>query len=125
MNNDFRVLLDELNKFDLSVTPRFWESPKSSAHEMRFREWKDFVLASYGSVSDSYAKKMYENVVLDQKTNQQTLVQLRLCDVFNKVEGTVFEQPVRRAVMKCVYSDRRFDRELKPVMDAFYAEGNR
>ena len=63
MNNDFRVLLDELNKFDLSVTPRFWENPKPSVHEMGFREWRDFVLASYGAVSDSYAKKMYENVV--------------------------------------------------------------
>lgn len=122
MNNDFRLLLEQLDEFDLSVTPRFWKNPKPRIHEMNFKEWRDFVLSSYGNVSDNYAKKMYENVVFDKETGTQQFVQLRLCDIFNKVDGTIYEMPLRRAIMKCVYSDRKFDREIRPVMDAFYEE---
>lgn len=122
MNHDARLLNEKLEEYDYLVSSRFWVRPRESMHEMGFKEWRDFILSSFGDVSDAYAKKVYEDVVFDKELGGNTLVQLRLCDVFNKVDGTCFEMPLRRAIMRCVYSNRRFDREIKPVMDAFYAD---
>lgn len=122
MNNDFRLLQERLEEYDRKVSPRFWLYPVEKGHEMDFRTWKEFILSSYGYISDSFAKKVYESVVYDKETGLQKLVQLRLCDVFNLVEGSIFEMPLRRAVMRCVYGERKLDREISPVMNAFYEE---
>lgn len=120
MNNDFRKLLEQLEKFDLSVTPRFWKGSFRQQHEMPFKEWRDFLLESYDLIGQSYAKKVYENIVYDEELKSRQLVQLRLCDAFNLIEDTTLEIPFRRAIMKCVHSGRRLDRELKPIMDEYY-----
>ena len=48
------------------------------------------------------------------------LVQLTLRDVMNKCAGTNFEEPIKRAIMKCVYTDAKLDNEIRKVMDEYF-----
>ena len=87
---------------------------------MTYSEWKDYAIVEYDVVSRNYSKKVYEAVVNDKTTGKGELVQLTLRDVMNKCAGTNFEEPIKRAIMKCVYTDARLDAEIRRVMDEYF-----
>ncbi|MCD7709321.1 MAG: hypothetical protein LUI02_05555 [Clostridiales bacterium] len=87
---------------------------------MTYKEWIEYAIVEYDVVSKNYNHKIYENVVKDEKNHAPTLVQLTLRDVLNKCEGTNFEDQIKRAIMKCVYTGARLDVEVRKVMDPFY-----
>lgn len=87
---------------------------------MTYSEWKDYAIVEYDVVSRNYSKKVYEAVVNDKTTGKDELVQLTLRDVMNKCAGTNFEEPIKRAIMKCVYTDARLDKEIRKVMDEYF-----
>lgn len=87
---------------------------------MTYSEWKDYAIVEYDVVSRNYSKKVYEAVVNDKTTGKGELVQLTLRDVMNKCAGTNFEEPIKRAIMKCVYTDARLDAEIRKVMDEYF-----
>ena len=89
---------------------------------MPYSEWKDFAVVNYDLVSKFYNKKVYESIVENRDTHQLDLVQLTLREVLNKCEGTIFEEQIRRAVMKCVYTDSKLEPAIRKVMDIFYSE---
>ena len=87
---------------------------------MTYSEWKDYAIVEYDVVSRNYSKKVYEAVVNDKTTGRDELVQLTLRDVMNKCAGTNFEEPIKRAIMKCVYTDAKLDAEIRKVMDEYF-----
>lgn len=87
---------------------------------MTYSEWKDYAIVEYDVVSRNYSKKVYEAVVKDKATGKEELVQLSLRDVMNKCAGTNFENPIKRAIMKCVYTDAKLDTEIRKVMDEYF-----
>ena len=87
---------------------------------MSYKEWVDFAIVEYDLVSKYYSKRVYEALVSDPKTGDAQLVQLTLREVLNKCQDTVFETRMRRAIMKCVYTDSRPEREIRKIMDDYY-----
>lgn len=87
---------------------------------MNYREWVDFAIVEYDLVSKYYSKIVYESMVPDSKTGGMQLVQLTLREVLSKCQDTVFESRMRRAIMKCVYTDSRPEREIRKIMDDYY-----
>jgi hypothetical protein len=85
-----------------------------------YKEWLEMAITNYDVVSKNYNRKVYEAVIEDRQTKKMDLVQLTLRDVLSKCEGTIFEAQIRRAVMKCVYTDAKLEREIRPVMDVYY-----
>jgi hypothetical protein len=85
-----------------------------------YKDWLEMAITNYDVVSKNYNRKVYEAVIQNRKTKDMDLVQLTLRDVLNKCEGTIFETQIRRAVMKCVYTDAKLEREIRPVMDVYY-----
>ena len=71
-------------------------------------------------VSKNYNRKVYESAVIDKDTHNVELVQLTLREVLDKCEGTNYEYNIKRAIMKCVYTNDRLEKEVKEVMDEFY-----
>ena len=61
-----------------------------------------------------YMKQLYKS------SGNGELVQLTLRDVMNKCAGTNFEEPIKRAIMKCVYTDAKLDNEIRKVMDEYF-----
>ncbi len=88
---------------------------------MPYKEWKDYAVVNYELVGKFYHKKVYEAMVEDPKTHRMELIQLTLREVLNKCEGTIFEDQIRRAVMKCVYTDTKPDVAIRKVMDIYYS----
>ena len=68
---------------------------------LSFRKWREMALTDYPVVSDKYYKKVYENIATDPQTGESILVQLTLQGVLDKCEGTNFEEPIRKCIMKC------------------------
>ena len=85
-----------------------------------FKEWREMAVTNYDVVSKNYNRKVYEAIVEDKQTHDRDLVQLTLREVLNKCEGTIFETKIRRAVMKCVYTDAKLEKEIRPIMDVYY-----
>ena len=71
---------------------------------LSFRKWREMALTDYPVVSDKDYKKVYENIATDPQTGESILVQLTLQGVLDKCEGTNFEEPIRKCIMKCVYT---------------------
>ena len=46
-------------------------------------------------------------------------------EVLQKCEGTNFEEAMRKAVMKCVYTNLKLEREIRKVMDPFFEVSTR
>lgn len=87
---------------------------------LSYKSWRDMAVTNYDVVSKNYYKKVYEAVVEDRATHNSDLIQLTLRDVLNLCEGTIFETRIRQAVMKCVYTDAKLEREIHPIMDVYY-----
>ena len=87
---------------------------------LTYKEWVELAVTTYDVVSKNYNFKVYETVVEDEETHESKLIQLTLRDVLSKIEGTIFEKQVERAVMKCVYTGAKLDRELRGIMDLYY-----
>lgn len=87
---------------------------------MSYKEWVDFAIVEYDLVSKYYSKRVYEALVPDPKTGGAQFVQLTLREVLNKCQDTVFETRMRRAIMKCVYTGSRPEREIRKIMDDYY-----
>ena len=78
---------------------------------LSFRKWREMALTDYPVVSDKYYKKVYENIATDPQTGESILVQLTLQGVLDKCEGTNFEEPIRKCIMKCVYTGCKLEKE--------------
>ena len=87
---------------------------------MTYSEWKDYAIVAYDIVSRNYNKKVYEAVVENKSSGHGELVQLTLRDVMNKCAGTNFEEPIKRAIMKCVYTGAKLENEIRKVMDEYF-----
>lgn len=87
---------------------------------MTYSEWKDYAIVEYDIVSKNYNKKIYETVAENKETHNMDLIQLTLREVLNKCAGTNLEMPMKRAIMKCVYTDAKMDKEIRKVMDLYY-----
>ena len=87
---------------------------------MTYKEWVEYAILEYDLVSKNYNHKVYENMILDKDTKQMKLVQMTLRDVLNKCDGTNYEDRMRRAVMKCVYTGAKLNNEIRRVMDPFF-----
>ena len=77
-------------------------------------------ITTYDIVSINYSRKVYEAVVPNPTTKEMEFVQLTLREVLNKCDGTIFEKQIKQAVMKCVYTDSKLEKEVRPVMDLYY-----
>lgn len=87
---------------------------------MTYKEWIEYAIVEYDVVSKNYNQKVYENVVENKKTHEMELVQLTLREVLTRCDGTNYEERIRRAVMKCVYTGEKLDIEIRKVMDPFF-----
>ena len=87
---------------------------------LSFRKWREMALTEYPVVSDKYYKKVYENIATDPQTGESILVQLTLQGVLDKCEGTNFEEPIRKCIMKCVYTSCKLEKEINKVMNQYY-----
>lgn len=92
---------------------------------MTYREWVEYAIVEYDVVSKNYNYKVYENIIENKETHENQLVQLTLREVLQKCEGTNFEEAMRKAVMKCVYTNSKLEREIKKVMDPFFEVSTR
>ena len=90
---------------------------------LSFRQWREMAIMEYEVVSKNYNRKVYESAVIDKDTQNVELVQLTLREVLDKCEGTNYEYNIKRAIMKCVYTNDRLEKEVKEVMDEFYEAG--
>ena len=87
---------------------------------LSFRKWREMALTEYPVVGDKYYKKVYENIATDPQTGESILVQLTLKGVLDKCEGTNFEEPIRKCIMKCVYTGCKLEKEIYKVMNQYY-----
>ncbi len=87
---------------------------------MDYREWMEYAIREYDIVSKYYSKKVYETLVTDEETGVPSFVQLTLREVMTNCQGTVFEDAVRRVIMRCVYTNERPDKYLRKIMDDYY-----
>lgn len=87
---------------------------------MNYKEWMEFAITEYDLVSKYYSKKVYEAMVVDTKTKVPEFVQLTLRDVMSKCQETIFEERIRRAIMRCVYTNERPDKYIRKIMDDYY-----
>lgn len=87
---------------------------------MTFSAWIDYALAEYDVVKKYYNQKVYENVVKNPKTDRMELMQMTLREVLEICEGTNYEERIKRAVMKCVYTNEKLETEIRREMDPFF-----
>ena len=87
---------------------------------MTYQDWIEYALVEYDVVSKNYNHKVYENVVENRETGEIELVQLTLRDVLNICAETNYEERIRRAVMKCVYTDGDLKKEIRKIMNPFF-----
>lgn len=87
---------------------------------MTYSEWIEYALAEYDLVIRNYNSKVYENVIENPKTHKTDLMQLTLREVLETGKGTNYEERIKRAVMKCVYTDAKLEPEIRRVMDPFF-----
>lgn len=87
---------------------------------LSFRQWREMALTQYDLVSEKYNKKVYENIVFDPETKEHELIQLTLQGILDKCEGTDYEETIKRAIMKCVYTGDKLEREVGKVMDQYF-----
>jgi hypothetical protein len=85
-----------------------------------YKDWLAMAITNYDVVSKNYNRKVYEAMVTDHKTKNVEFVQLTLRDVLNICEGTIFEDRIKRAIMKCVYTGVNLEQEIRKVMDVYY-----
>ena len=87
---------------------------------LSYREWRALAITNYDIVSKNYNRKVYEAVVTNQDTGLSDFVQLTLREVLDKCDGSIFETQLRRAIMRCVYTDERLEPQIRPIMDLIY-----
>ena len=67
-----------------------------------------------------YGETTPERGMADPQTGESILVQLTLQGVLDKCEGTDFEEPIRKCIMKCVYTGCKLEKEINKVMNQYY-----
>lgn len=87
---------------------------------MSYQQWVEYAIVEYDTVSINYNHKIYENMIEDPNTHDLSLVQLTLREVLSKCAGTDFEDRIKRAVMKCVYTDADLKKEVRRIMNLFF-----
>lgn len=87
---------------------------------MDYSEWIEYALVEFDLVSRNYNSKVYENVIEDPNTHKRELVQMTLREVLEICKGTNYQERIKRAVMKCVYTDTKLEPEVRRVMDPFF-----
>ena len=87
---------------------------------MTYKEWMDYAVIEYDLISKNYNFKIYENMVKNPATGNMDLIQMTLREVLVKCDGTNYEHHMRCAIMKCVYTGAKLEREIKKVMDPFF-----
>lgn len=87
---------------------------------MTYRKWIDYAIAEYEVVSRNYNSKVYENVIEDPATGRTDLKQMTLREVLETCADTNYEERIKRAVMKCVYTNAKLEPEIRRVMDPFF-----
>ena len=80
---------------------------------LSFRKWREMALTEYGETTP-------ERGMADPQTGESILVQLTLQGVLDKCEGTNFEEPIRKCIMKCVYTGCKLEKEINKVMNQYY-----
>ena len=79
-----------------------------------YNEWRSVAAIDYEVVIHKMDSVVYE-VILDGERVGHTLR-----EVLDMCEGTMLEEPIRRAVMKAVYTNCSLEAEVKKVMDIYY-----
>ena len=87
---------------------------------LSFRKWREMALTDYPVVSDKYYKKVFFFITTDPQPGKSIFVQLTLQGVLDKCEGTNFEEPIRKCIMKCVYTGCKLEKEINKVMNQYY-----
>lgn len=87
---------------------------------MTYQEWIEYAIVEYDVVSKNYNHKVYENMVINKETHMADLIQLSLREVLTMCDGTNYEDRIKRAVMKCVYTEASLEREVRKIMDLFF-----
>lgn len=87
---------------------------------LSFKEWKEIAIVEYDVVSKNYNNRVYETIVENPDDHTPEFVQLTLREVINKCDGTNFENAIRKAIMKCVYTNSKLEKEIRKVMDEYY-----
>ncbi|MCM1282343.1 MAG: hypothetical protein NC180_04245 [Muribaculaceae bacterium] len=87
---------------------------------MTYQDWIEYAVVEFDVVSKNYNQKVYENIVEDPKTHERKLVQMTLREVLNKCSGTNYEDRIKRAVMKCVYTEANLEKEVRRIMNPFF-----
>ena len=71
-------------------------------------------------MSKNYNQKVYENVIENKETGELELVQLTLREVLGICAGTNYEERLKKAIMKCVYTDADLEKEIRKIMNPFF-----
>lgn len=87
---------------------------------MTYSDWIEYAVSEYELVSKNYNHKVYENVVVNPESHKRELMQLTLREVLAICDHTNYEERIRRAVMKCVYTNEKLEPEIRKVMDPFF-----
>ena len=87
---------------------------------MTYKEWMELALVEYEAVSKNYNYKVYETMLKDPDTGEMKLIQMTLREVLLKCQDTNYEDRIKNAVMRCVYTGAQFNVEIRKVMDQFF-----
>ena len=87
---------------------------------MTYKEWMDLAVVEYEAVSKNYNYKVYETMLKDPDTGEMKLIQMTLREVLLKCQDTNYEDRIKNAVMRCVYTGAQFNVEIRKVMDQFF-----
>ena len=87
---------------------------------MTYQDWIEYAIIEYDVVSKNYNQKVYENVIENKETGELELVQLTLREVLGICVGTNYEERLKKAIMKCVYTDADLEKEIRKIMNPFF-----
>lgn len=87
---------------------------------MTYQDWIEYAIIEYDVVSKNYNQKVYENVIENKETGELELVQLTLREVLGICAGTNYEERLKKAIMKCVYTDADLEKEIRKIMNPFF-----
>ena len=90
------------------------------SERMTYKEWMDLAVVEYEAVSKNYNYKVYETMLKDPDTGEMKLIQMTLREVLLKCQDTNYEDRIKNAVMRCVYTGAQFNVEIRKVMDQFF-----
>ena len=90
------------------------------SERMTYKEWMELALVEYEAVSKNYNYKVYETMLKDPDTGEMKLIQMTLREVLLKCQDTNYEDRIKNAVMRCVYTGAKFNVEIRKVMDQFF-----